>query len=187
MPQDLDHFPFLRGIPKLSVIDLEGESLKEAIFFLGQIINESKKKDDFSLNQVCYYLMSLFISISRYKPQLFKQSIPLQKQSTLFNFRKLINQYYLEKRLPKDYAAMLFMSPNHLNTICQEILGKSAGELIRERILLEAKRLLINADLTIAEIAFRLNFTDNSYFTKFFKKYTGTTPEEFRMPILHNH
>jgi AraC-like DNA-binding protein len=60
------------------------------------------------------------------------------------------------------------------------MLGISAGELIRDRILLEAKRLLINLDLTISEIAYQLNFSDNSYFTKFFKKYTGQKPDEFR-------
>jgi AraC-like DNA-binding protein len=46
--------------------------------------------------------------------------------------------------------------------------------------MLEAKRLLINADISISEIAVHLNFQDNSYFTKFFKKYAGKTPEEFR-------
>jgi AraC-like DNA-binding protein len=50
--------------------------------------------------------------------------------------------------------------------------------------LLEAKRLLVNLDLNIAEIADRLNFNDNSYFTKFFKKYTALTPEEFRRKAL---
>jgi AraC-like DNA-binding protein len=64
------------------------------------------------------------------------------------------------------------------------MLGISAGEVIRNRVLLEAKRLLINLDLNIAEIGYRLNFNDNSYFTKFFKKYTGQLPEEFRKTTL---
>jgi AraC family transcriptional activator of pobA len=59
-------------------------------------------------------------------------------------------------------------------------LGIPAGEVIRNRIALEAKRLLINNDLTVQEIAGQLNFADNSYFTKFFKKQVGITPEEFR-------
>jgi len=56
----------------------------------------------------------------------------------------------------------------------------SAGELIRNRVLLEAKRLLVNLDLTINEISGLLNFSDSAYFTRFFKKYTGQTPEAFR-------
>jgi AraC family transcriptional activator of pobA len=92
----------------------------------------------------------------------------------------LVNQHYVEKRLPKEYAAMLYVTPNYLNALCRDLLGKSAGQLIRDRILLEAKRLLVNTDISISEIAYRLNFKDNSYFTKFFKKYSGVTPEDFK-------
>ena len=59
-------------------------------------------------------------------------------------------------------------------------MGVSAGTLIRERVILEAKRLLINLDLMVSEIADKLNFDDQSYFIKFFKKYEGITPEKFR-------
>ncbi|PTS97440.1 AraC family transcriptional regulator, partial [Pedobacter sp. HMWF019] len=72
------------------------------------------------------------------------------------------------------------ITPNHLNALCNDLLGKSAGEIIRERVILEAKRLLINLDLSVAEIAERLNFSDQSYFIKFFKKYEEITPEKFR-------
>lgn len=179
-PLYLEQFHFLRGIPGESVIDLEGEHLNEAVFFLKQLIAEINKKDSFSMDMVCFGLMSLFISITRNSPRFVNKQIPDQKQMTLHNFRKLVNQFYAEKRLPKDYAAMLYITPNHLNALSNELLGKPAGELIRDRILLEAKRLLVNANLTITEIAFKLNFTDSSYFTKFFKKYMLITPEEFR-------
>lgn len=98
----------------------------------------------------------------------------------LQNFLSLIETHYKKQRLPKDYAAMLYITPNHLNALCQEALKTSAGDLIRNRVLLEAKRLLVIKDYTISEIAFELNFNDNSYFTKFFKKGVGFTPEEFR-------
>ena len=79
---------------------------------------------------------------------------------------------------------MLYITPNHLNACCKEVLGIPAGEVIRNRIVLEAKRLLVNLQLSISEIAYTLNFEDNSYFTKFFKKYAGVTPEEFRNSIV---
>jgi len=60
----------------------------------------------------------------------------------------------------------------------------SAGELIRDRIILEAKRLLVNAKMSVSEIAHELNFVDNSYFSRFFKKYAGVTPEVFRKQII---
>ncbi|WP_242692211.1 helix-turn-helix domain-containing protein [Aridibaculum aurantiacum] len=79
---------------------------------------------------------------------------------------------------------MLYVTPNHLNALCKDVTGRPAGELIRDRVLLEAKRLLINAKMSISEIALELDFTDNSYFTKFFKKYEGVTPEVFRKQII---
>jgi len=70
--------------------------------------------------------------------------------------------------------------------LCNDVLGISAGEVIRKRIALEAKRLLVNFNLSIQEVADRLNFADNSYFTKFFKKQEGLSPEQFRKEINHN-
>ena len=98
----------------------------------------------------------------------------------LRNFLNLIEANFKSLRLPKEYAALLYITPNHLNALCKELLGQSAGEIIRDRVILEAKRLLVIKDYSVAEIAYDLNFNDNSYFTKFFKKVVGVTPEEFR-------
>jgi len=91
-----------------------------------------------------------------------------------------IDAHYSTRRLPRDYAELLYVSPNHLNALTQQVLGRSAGDLIRERVVLEAKRMLINSDRYVSEIAQLLRFEDNSYFVRFFKKHTGVTPEEFR-------
>ena len=96
------------------------------------------------------------------------------------NFLALLDQHFKELHLPKEYAELLFVTPNHLNAVCKEYMGLQAGEVIRNRILLEAKRLLILPDWTISQVSYELNFNDNSYFTKFFKKIAGITPEEFR-------
>ncbi|MFZ4262423.1 AraC family transcriptional regulator [Sphingobacterium sp. HJSM2_6] len=98
----------------------------------------------------------------------------------LKNFHALIDLHYKQYHLPKDYANLLYITPNHLNAVCKEYLGLQAGEIIRNRMLLEAKRLLILPDWSITQIAYELNFNDNSYFSKFFKKIAGFTPEEFR-------
>ena len=176
----LEHFPFLRGIAKNCVFDLKKATLKDIKHFIKRIIIEVKKKDTFSMDIICFNLISLFVSISRNNPLSVNKQIPGQKQLTLYNFRMLVNQHYTQKRLPKEYATMLHMTPVQLNAICKDLIGNSAGNIIRDKILLEAKRLLLSTDINISEIAYTLNFSDNSYFTKFFKKYTGLTPEEFR-------
>lgn len=108
-----------------------------------------------------------------------------QKEMLFRGFKRLIDQHYKTIRLPKEYADLLYVTPNHLNALCQEMAGKTAGELIRDRVMLESKRLLVNADLSIAQIAYELNFQDNSYFSRFFRKQSGMTPEAFRSTYSH--
>ncbi|UMQ41707.1 AraC family transcriptional regulator [Chryseobacterium sp. Y16C] len=101
----------------------------------------------------------------------------------LVKFEKLLEKYFMEAHHPKFYAAHLSVTPNYLNTLCKKLTGKTLGEIIRSRIVLEAKRLLVNSEYTISQIAYELYFEDNSYFTKFFKANTGLTPAEFRKSI----
>jgi AraC-like DNA-binding protein len=75
---------------------------------------------------------------------------------------------------------MMNLSPSYLNTICKETLDKTLTDLISERLILEAKRLFSYSDLNVTQVATKLNFADPSYFTRFFRKHTGVTPEEFR-------
>ncbi len=95
-------------------------------------------------------------------------------------FIEQIEHNFLELKMPKDYAALLHITPSHLNFICKQQSNLSAGELIRDRIILEAKRMLVNFKLSVSAIAEMLNYYDSSYFVKFFKKNTGLTPEAFR-------
>ena len=77
------------------------------------------------------------------------------------------------------------IEPSNSQKLALSLVGKTAGDLIRDRVLLEAKRLLTNADMTVTEIAYDLNFQDNSYFNRFFKKETGMTPDEFRKQFIN--
>lgn len=79
-----------------------------------------------------------------------------------------------------DYAEQLGITPGHLNTLCRTTLRKSAGSCVRERLVLEAKRLLLYSDLTAAGIAQSLGFDDPSYFVRFFRREAGLAPGRFR-------
>jgi AraC family transcriptional activator of pobA len=182
--QYLDRFHFFSGDTSDQVIMLAPPELEKAIAIMEQLTEEAKDKNVLHLDAVRLQLLLLFILVARSSaPGSSDLEKPQPGQLVLQSFRKLLNQYYHQYKLPKDYAAMLYVTPNYLNALCNDLLGKSAGELIRERILLEAKRQLVNHQEGIAGIGYNLGFTDNSYFTKFFKKYTGTTPEDFRREI----
>lgn len=79
-----------------------------------------------------------------------------------------------------SHATLLGVSPETLSEIVKKETGKTPGTLIRERILLEAKRLLLHSSLSVAEIAYELTFKDPSYFNRFFRRSTADTPAEFR-------
>ena len=143
------------------------------------MINENQQNNQFSNLKIGFYLMSLFIDIER-SLEAVKIKTSDYQSVLLNNFQELIDQNFKNKKLPKEYAELLYITPNHLNALCKDILGNSAGELIRSRVVLEAKRLLVNKEISVTEIAYLLNFQDASYFVKFFKKYTEFTPEQFR-------
>ena len=95
-------------------------------------------------------------------------------------FKGLIEQRYMELKNVSDYAAQLHIKPVLLNEISKQLSGITAGEHIRNRVILEAQRYLFNTDLTAKEIAYKLGFEDPHYFSRFFKKYTNQTPSEFK-------
>lgn len=125
-------------------------------------------------------MLNIFIQVSRGLSLKQQPQTNSYNQTLLKSFKRLIETNFIELRFPKQYAALLYITPNHLNALCNDLLGISAGQLIRDRVILEAKRLLINMELSIAEISDKLAFSDPSYFIKFFKKHVGSTPDKFR-------
>jgi AraC family transcriptional activator of pobA len=93
----------------------------------------------------------------------------------------LVQRRFARRHRVADYAASLRITPGHLNALCRQRLRASASTLIRERIALEARRLLLYSDLTATQIAERLGFDDPAYFARFFRREVGTTPSAFRM------
>lgn len=102
------------------------------------------------------------------------------KEEKVLAFEKLIEKHYAGVKQPGAYASMLYISTNYLNKLCRHYRGATAGTLIRQRIIVEARRLLYHTAFTVSEIAVQLGFEHVSYFVTFFKTNTGQTPENFR-------
>ncbi len=101
-------------------------------------------------------------------------------QSYLQAFSKLVEKRYREHLAIADYAAHLGITAVHLNTVCRRLVGQSALSIVHQRLLLEAKRNLIYTTLNVSQIADLLGFSEPAYFTRFFKRLTGSTPNAFR-------
>lgn len=98
-------------------------------------------------------------------------------------FRELLFIHIKNRHLVSDYASLLHVTPNHLNKSVKAATGKSPTKWIDEAIVLEAKVLLYQSNLSINEIATEVGLLDQSYFSRLFKKYEGTTPSQFRKMI----
>ena len=101
-------------------------------------------------------------------------------QKRLYEFLMLLESNFQTVTNIDFYAGKLGISSKRLNQILKEKLNKTGTQIIHDRIILEAKRKIIHSDVTIKEIAYDLGFTDRPYFSRFFKKQTGETPEEFQ-------
>jgi AraC family transcriptional activator of pobA len=105
-------------------------------------------------------------------------------QAIVHQFRMALEAHFFEVRSVSAYARMLKITSGHLSESVLHHTGQTAGELIRERLLLEAQRLLVHSSMNVAEIAVALQFEDPSYFSRFFRRSTGTSPGEFRDRFL---
>ncbi len=93
-------------------------------------------------------------------------------------------QYKLRLKSANDYAIHLSVHPNHLNRALKQQTGKTTTEHISNRIIIEAKALLLHTDWTIADIAYGLGFEYPAYFNNFYKKLTGITPRQARTTVV---
>jgi AraC-like DNA-binding protein len=106
--------------------------------------------------------------------------VPNQKQSLVFKFKNLVNNLFITYKQVGDYAAKLFVTTSTLNKLVKDITGKTAKEIINEKIILESKRMLLYTSNDIAEIAFNIGYEEPTHFIRFFKTNTHQTPKEYR-------
>jgi AraC family transcriptional activator of pobA len=103
-----------------------------------------------------------------------------QRDDEMERFKELLETHFLTLRKPSDYADLLIMAPNTLTKRCTKYFKKTPSQLITERLIVEAKKQLHLTRKTIKEIAYALNFQDEFYFSRVFKKHTNESPQTFR-------
>lgn len=99
-------------------------------------------------------------------------------------FFQLVEENYLNNLSVTEYADKLAITANHLTQTVNQLTGKTSSQIIKSKQILEIKRLLVHTNLSVTEIATRLNFLDQSYFAKFFKREAGVSPLQYRAKSL---
>ncbi|MDJ1466546.1 helix-turn-helix domain-containing protein [Cytophagaceae bacterium DM2B3-1] len=177
----LKDFEFLRvwGNPR---IQLDSQVSDYVHFLCKRIFTEYIA---YGLNRIDIlqpYFIALLCELNRSYQPVFS-SIHTAALSLTHEFRELLFVHLKTMQLVTDYASLLNISPNHLNKAVKLITGKSPSRWIDEAIVLEAKALLSQSDLSVNEVAAEVGLLDASYFSRLFKRYAGMAPGQFRKMI----
>ena len=166
-----------------SLITVAPEKREKLNNITGLILDELQNSDDYS-QDIVLNLLHLFLLESR---RIFDQQNQSPKEepdttpdTTIIKFKQLIEENFTREKNVSPYAEMLNINPSCLNELTKRTTGITAGELIRNRVIDETKKLLYSSSISGKEIAFQLGFDDPAYFSRFFRKYTGLTLKEFR-------
>ena len=168
------------GLSCVTVQDKDSAALEMLVAAMQE---ELKKEDSLGHREALHALVKLFLIMVRRSYAEINPSAPNPHKvsyKAFLNFRKLIEENYCRLHTVKDYASLLNVSSKTLTLYVNECSKYSPLELINNRIILEAKRLLRYSVLSVKEIAFRLGFEDPSYFAKFFKLLVKQSPADYR-------
>lgn len=173
-------FPFFHIANTDPVLYLDERAHTELFPLLLEIEKEYRDEQRWRYDIVRSLLQILLIKMRRlHTPRGAESALP-RSYSLTKRYKLLIEAHYLEFDSVQDYASRLFVTDRKLNEAVKATTGRTATQLIHDRILMEAKRLLAQSELSIAEIAYSLNFDDFAYFCRFFKKNLQLTPGEFK-------
>lgn len=147
-----------------------------------KMLGEFEQRAELSKVILASYLKIFLLQVYKLKEsnQEELKEIPEPRYLTFRQFKRLVEDHYAKEHAVRFYTGQLAITGRTLNEITHKYAGKTAGDIIQERILLEARRYIYNGGLSIKEIADQLGFDDAAYFTRFFTKHQGLSPQQFR-------
>ena len=173
---------FISEIPlelmDIAFFDLKPNNVKLLKPLFENLIEESKLNDNLGEKSIVLGVNYLLLHLTRMASDL-KHNIKT-KPTTILEFSKLVTDTISKNLTVKDYADQLHLTVEKLNELCKENYGQNPKNIILEKKITEAKRLLYFTDLSVKEIAFRLGFEDSSYFSRIFKLKTKLSPSDFK-------
>ncbi|WP_282637279.1 helix-turn-helix domain-containing protein [Sphingobacterium thalpophilum] len=175
------------NIYNMPIVELDNSEIPFFDYIFRQMTDEFGLNDTSLEEMLRTYLKQLFIkSVRLWKIQNLGKELTEQNSDLEF-FRKftlLVDEHYKEKHHVADYAELLFMAPKTISHKFKRLNLPQPNDVIKNRILLEAKRLLVHTNLTAKEVAYELGYEDPAYFSRLFMQKSGETPSAFRAKFL---
>ena len=178
----------IKPISQTLIYNCTNEQMQDEFLYIfnsiSQVHNKTQPIRNFKLQCYTNLLISKVADVYPFVEKLNK-NIPDQKHNFVQEFQNKINENYKQRLSVSQYAKSLNITATHLNRVCKSVLNLSPLNLIDERSILEAKRLLSYTAMSIAEISYELGFCDSAHFSKFFFNKTQQKPSLFRKNLLH--
>lgn len=182
--KNVEEFDFITSqiIPHLILTDREVGTLLTVMELLRQ--SERSELEHIYRNEIIYHGFNVFMFeisaiLKKYrKSDHFKTT---RKENLLMIFFKLLTHNFKVERSVRYYADQMFVSSKHLTKIMKELTNKTCGQIINDMVISEAKILLHDLSMSVKNVADTLHFSDQFFFSKFFKHHTGLTPSEYKI------
>lgn len=181
----LIEFPFFFTIkqdnPPLLLADKEDVMFIESLFKRG--IAELEKEAGYSV-EFLRSLLNLILTTCAALYTTDEDVLSGKSHMLVKKFFQLVEENYEKNLSVAQYADQMAITANHLTQTVNRLTGKTSSQIVKSKQILEIKRLLVHTNLNVTQIATQLNFPDQSYFAKFFKRETGFSPLQYRVRHL---
>ncbi|MGY0036758.1 AraC family transcriptional regulator [Pedobacter sp. NJ-S-72] len=181
------HYPYdkvsnqlLRKASHINCYQFNENRFQKTLSILTCLFQEYTDKKEQYQEVIKANLNIFFIELIRQQGKSLLKNVNPYMQERLDEFSDLLETHVFNYKQVSQYAEMLNLSNYQLNAITKATLGKTCSELINEHVILESKRHILATSDQVNQLAYHLGFQDVSYFIRFFKKHTGSSPEEFR-------
>jgi AraC-like DNA-binding protein len=170
--------------PQFFLSDKEAKLMENLMMLLKE--KDLSDEDHPFKNEVIYHAFNLFVYelaaiAKKHRPN---ENLKLtRKEDIVISFIKMLALHFKEERGVQFYADALFITPKHLSKTLKEITNKTCSELIDEMVITEAKILLEDLGQSVAHVAEELHFSDQFFFSKFFKRHTGINPSQYKIQL----
>lgn len=163
-----------------SLIKFEEQAFCEIWELLLKLKGEYEAAQEHAEAMMMHYIGAVLVLCHRNFPYTSNHEKQEGDDQLFLEFQQLLETHFESETRVSFYQEKLAISVDKLNRIIKENTGKTASQLINNRLLLEVKRLLLHDEKSIKEVAYSLNFNDDAYFNRWFKKMEDCSPGEFR-------
>lgn len=179
----MNDFPFFQSNFTKKCFYFEKQDAAEIEHLLVLLHLETKEKQWKQQQMILSLLHQTYIKLNRYIENSSKINYNEVRhyQNLFLQFEQLVDKHFKIDKSATSYANKLHISQKHLSRIVKQMVMKTPTQLITERVVLEAKRMMHFSNMNFHEIALELGYEDYAYFTRIFKKYTGETPTSFTL------